>query len=362
MKLSDFGLAKSSAELASQRNAPMMGTPYWMAPEIIYYNKENLKSSSHEHKSVQKSSLKASDEPGGLQSLRFFGSSSLVNKNLLSNSNKRGSPVGKSHKFMNRNSSPTGEAKYGNKNDGAYFRMPGKPSQFSLNNISLDEGKRGNGSDEKLLGANCFFNLGEIRTPDKESSGELINGSDGERAGSGVQNAVRANTQVESNLEISLGLEVDKEQLSGDKLANSGSDSVKTSKKEIKDNILYSKKSDELEERHRVSRLVQISSQKDLIKDSTFSFKRRIEEESIAENNYLYSFGNKTDLRSRFVETSNLRGLTCAIDVWSLGCTVYECLTGNPPYYDLMHVGIACCIVCGNEGWQGLEGLLLVDS
>jgi len=34
-------------------------------------------------------------------------------------------------------------------------------------------------------------------------------------------------------------------------------------------------------------------------------------------------------------EAINLQGATTASDIWSLGCTVVELLTGQPPYSDL---------------------------
>ena len=34
-------------------------------------------------------------------------------------------------------------------------------------------------------------------------------------------------------------------------------------------------------------------------------------------------------------EIIELNGSTTASDIWSVGCTVIELLTGDPPYYDL---------------------------
>ena len=80
------------------------------------------------------------------------------------------------------------------------------------------------------------------------------------------------------------------------------------------------------------------NSSRDIIKNSIFSFKRGFKNSNIhSENNYLYSFGSKHQ-KNKSIEKEVKLG--CAIDIWSLGCTLLECLTGNPPYHDLIHVTI----------------------
>jgi serine/threonine protein kinase len=50
-------------------------------------------------------------------------------------------------------------------------------------------------------------------------------------------------------------------------------------------------------------------------------------------------------------EVIELKGITTAADIWSLGATVIELLTGKPPYYD-MHNGMAVMYRIVDEGME----------
>jgi serine/threonine protein kinase len=44
-------------------------------------------------------------------------------------------------------------------------------------------------------------------------------------------------------------------------------------------------------------------------------------------------------------EVVELSGMTTASDIWSVGCTIIELLTGKPPYFDITPMGALFKIV-----------------
>ena len=80
-------------------------------------------------------------------------------------------------------------------------------------------------------------------------------------------------------------------------------------------------------------------SSNDVIKQSNFSFKRNgVDFIGKSDDQYLYSFGFKNEQRRTSEKVRKFSELGPGLDIWSVGCTVLECLTGNPPYHDLIHV------------------------